>query len=85
MRELCGVWKGTGEEKARVRFVEGLEGLVEMEVRRREEVGRRAEGGGGGGGRREQSVAGKSAAETAANSSSGPGFLRRLREEIYME
>lgn len=78
LRDLCGVWKGTGEEKARLKWVDGLEALIEEEVRRREDVSRRA---GGGGARREQSVT-RSVAETA---SGGPGFLRRLREEIYME
>ncbi|QDS68107.1 hypothetical protein FKW77_010154 [Venturia effusa] len=33
LRELAEVWKGTAEEKARVRFVEGLAGLAETRLR----------------------------------------------------
>lgn len=33
MRELAGVWKGTAEEKARVRFVEGLAKMAEEKMR----------------------------------------------------
>lgn len=80
LREICGMWKGTGEERARVRWVDGLEGMVDEEVRRREE-GRRK----GGGGRpevRRETNAGRGQGD---GSGSGPGFLRRLRDEIYME
>lgn len=90
LRECVGVWKGTGEEKARGRFVDGLEGLVEEEKRRRR--GRRS-GDGREGNLKADHEDGKSTATsvaTAARSggaevSSGPGFLRRLRDEIYME
>lgn len=40
LRELAGVWRGTAEEKARTRFVEGLVGLVEERTR---EVGKERE------------------------------------------
>lgn len=38
LRELCGVWKGTAEEKARLRFVDGLQKMIddkEREIERR--------------------------------------------------
>lgn len=50
LREVSGVWKGTGEEKARMKVVEGLEGMLE-ERRGVLEVGggaRREQAGGGG-------------------------------------
>ncbi|KAI4164594.1 MAG: hypothetical protein LQ342_001907 [Letrouitia transgressa] len=92
LKECVGVWKGTGEEKARMKWVEGLEGWVE-------EVGRKKGGGwtgaareggvahpGGVGGREEaKSVVGMMGRDEGRPSSRGPGFLRRLRDEIYME
>lgn len=80
LREICVIWKGTGEERARTKWVDGLEGMVEDEVRKKEE-GRRRVGGG------RQEVRRETSAVRAAGdaSGSGPGFLRRLREEIYME
>lgn len=77
LRGVCGVWKGTGEERARGRWVDGLE----EEVRRVEEGRRRVDGEGG----RERSVEkGGGVGEGGGGSGQG-GFLRRLREEIYME
>ncbi len=80
LREVCGVWKGTGEEKARVKWVEGLEGMVDEEERRREKrVPAQGQG------RREGSaVRGIVGVEPEVRSGT-PGFLRRLRDEIYME
>lgn len=86
LREVVGVWKGTGEEKARGKWVDGLARVVEEEERRRSEAitGRRPG----------VSAAGRKAVEEqqqgrpSAEISRGPGFLRnlqRLREEIYME
>ncbi|KAL2382747.1 hypothetical protein RJ035_005996 [Blastomyces gilchristii] len=46
LRELVGVWKGTAEEKARMRFVDGLAKLVEE---RRKVVQSETESKGGGG------------------------------------
>lgn len=85
LREVVGVWKGTGEEKARGKWVDGLARVVEEEDRKRSE--------GVTGRRRGVSAAGRKAAEEqqgrpSAEISRGPGFLRnlqRLREEIYME
>jgi len=71
LREMVGVWKGTGEEKARMKVVEGLEGMVE-ERRRGAEVG--------GGARREQAEG-----RTGGGGRGFLGGLQRLREEIYME
>jgi hypothetical protein len=85
LREVVGVWKGTGEEKARGKWVDGLARVVEEEERKRSE--------GVTGRRRGVSAAGRKAVEEqqgrpSAEISRGPGFLRnlqRLREEIYME
>lgn len=91
LRDVCVIWKGTGEEKARGRWVDGLEGMVEEEVRRKED-GRRRGGAGTGqiqGIRREGSamrnVANVDAAADAGRSGTPTGFLRRLRDEIYMD
>lgn len=88
LRECVGVWKGTSEEKARGKFVDGLENLVEEEKRRR--VGNSVDGRGNTSktiredGRSIISTTVGSKSEVA-EASSGPGFLRRLRDEIYME
>ena len=102
LREVCGVWRGTGEERARGRWVEGLEGLVEGKEGE-EEGGRERErerkggggrkraggreegvsGGGGGGGGRQTPVGEKGGKE--AGTGGGGGFLRRLRDEIYLD
>jgi len=78
LRDLCLVWKGTSEERARGKWVDGLEGLVE-EVTRREDVSAKAGGMQGKGDGRDVKLV---ASETGGG---GPGFLRRLREEIYMD
>ena len=83
LREVCEIWKGTGEERARGRWVEGLEGMVDEEERRR--VRRMPNVQGQGQGRREGSaVRGGVGVEPEVRSGT-PGFLRRLRDEIYME
>lgn len=86
LREVTGVWKGTSEEKARTKVVEGLDGMVEEAVNKRRKSletqrptinGARSSGTGS---RREPS--------DARATGSGRGFLgnlQRLREEIYME
>ena len=79
LKDVCVIWKGTSEEKARAKWVDGLQGLIEEDVQRRQEVDRRKSGTTAT--KREQSTL-KPSAETA---SGGSGFLRRLRDEIYME
>ncbi len=61
LREVCGVWRGTGEERARGRWVGDLEVLVGLgeEGSRGWEAGKQEVG--------------------------GQGFLRTLREGIYLE
>jgi len=71
LRELMGVWKGTAEEKARGRVVDGLARVV---AERRKEVEARGGLMGKGRGEVERSVG-----------ESKKGFLGRLREEIYLE
>lgn len=80
LRECLGLWKGTGEEKARKKFVDGLEKMVEE--RTRTQIGAADE----------NVTSGQANEETKADvkamPSRGPGLLRnlqRLREEIYME
>lgn len=79
LRDICEIWKGSGEEKARLKWVDGLELMVEDDIRRKEE--------GGKGGRGSQEVRRETSAVRGQSDvgESGPGFLRRLREEIYME
>ena len=80
LREVCEVWKGTGEERARGKWVEGLEGMVDEEERRRE---KRVPAQGLG--RREGSAVRSLVGVEPEVRSGTPGFLRRLRDEIYME
>ena len=83
MRDLVGVWKGTAEERARGKFVETLAQAV-VERRKEEETK---------GGMTRKTGPGTSARLPGemerygqrSNISGGPGFLRRLREEIYIE
>lgn len=82
LREVCGIWKGTGEERARGKWVEGLEGMVEEEERRRVRRVPSMQGQGQGQGRREGSAVRGLEPEVRSGT---PGFLRRLRDEIYME
>ena len=79
LRDVCAIWKGTSEERARAKWVDGLDGLINEDVQRRQELDRRKSGPSAS--RQEQSTP-KPTVEAA---SSGPGFLRRLRDEIYME
>ena len=80
LRDLCMIWKGTGEERARLKWVDGLDQLIDDEIRKNED-GKRRSGGLKPEAKRDSS-SGKSLGD---NSGNGPGFLRRLREEIYME
>ena len=73
------IWKGTSEEKARKKWVDGLEGLLEEESQGQQELDRRKAG-------LTASRQGRGTPKPAAeSSSSGPGFFRRLKDEIYME
>ena len=76
LRDVCEIWKGTSEERARGKWIDGLEAVVED----REERGKA--GGRHGLEKREGSAV--RGVETSG-SGVGPGFLRRLRDEIYME
>lgn len=82
LRDVCVIWKGTGEERARGRWVDGLEVLVEEDIRKREEGRRRA---GGTAVRRETSREKTLGDADLGRSGTPTGFLRRLRDEIYME
>ena len=80
LREICTIWKGTVEEKARLKWVVGLDQMIDDEVRKKEE-GRQRAGPGKQQPRRENSAV-RNAGDAGG---SGSGFLRRLRGEIYME
>ncbi|KAL8712669.1 MAG: hypothetical protein Q9220_003201 [cf. Caloplaca sp. 1 TL-2023] len=86
LKECVGVWKGTSEEKARGKWVGELEGWVEevAAAKRREGI---VESAGEGGGKGMGTRGGGAVVEggVPARTGSGAGFLRRLREEIYME
>lgn len=84
LRECVGVWKGTGEERARERWVRELEAWVEGEVAKR---GRREGSGSATVGKDEkrEERRGPEREELPSRTGSGAGFLRRLRDEIYLE
>lgn len=93
LRALVDVWKGTAEEKARGRFVEGL-GRVVGERRREWEAksGRNSiERDGGGSSRASTDAGGRPVVDVPAerrgtpSQGGGGGFFRRLRDEIYSE
>ena len=80
LREVVSVWKGTGEERARGRVVDVLEGVVE----------RRREGLGLGQGRRPAAAVVETRALDAGGGSGGGGRgflegLQRLRGEMGMD
>ncbi|KAL2818924.1 hypothetical protein BJX63DRAFT_383324 [Aspergillus granulosus] len=80
LRTLVMVWKGTAEEKARMRFVEGLAKVVEERQRAIEAAAAPAQ----------QSSASGPTRGHQRQESEGPGGgifrnLQRLREEIYLE
>lgn len=88
LRDCVGVWKGTGEEKARAKFVDGLETIVTEEKKRRVRKNGEEKENSSKTGRQD----GEATASTTIGAKSGgveagggPGFLRRLRDEIYME
>lgn len=90
LRETVSVWKGTGEEKARGKVVDGLEAMVDEAVEKRRK--RDAAGGGGKGhgvASRPASVPQEEVRSASTGGSSGKGRflggLQRLREEIYMD
>ncbi|KAK2806144.1 hypothetical protein FQN51_008098 [Onygenales sp. PD_10] len=94
LRELAGLWRGTAEEKARGKFVEGLARLVEERKREEERRGSPAtgvDGNGNGNGREERGASGAAAtnnAATATSTSTAGGLFRnlqRLRDEIYLD
>lgn len=99
LRDLATVWKGTAEERARVKFVEGLAKMVDEEEARQQQ--QQHESFGRAANTRttpatSQPRAGKPLTDTERSTSraggdggggggSGPSFLRRLRDEIYLD
>lgn len=76
LRNVCEIWMGTSEERARGKWVDGLEAVVED----------RGERGKAGGRPKLEKREGSAIRGTeTSGSGAGPGFLRRLRDEIYME
>ncbi len=80
LRDVCEIWKGTSEERARGKWVDGLEAVLE---------GREGRGKASGGRplleKREGSAVRGVDTSGGGSGGAGPGFLRRLRDEIYME
>lgn len=94
LRTLATVWKGTGEEKARNRFVDGLAKIVEDRRKMLESQSKDREQRRGGldrtSSRKGRSSIDQSAEERSNNDSGGPGGglfrnLQRIRDEIYLE
>ena len=76
-RDVGEIWKGRGEERARGKWIDGLEAVVE------DWEGRGKAGGKAPLEKREGSAI--RGVEVSGSGGAGPGFLRRLRDEIYME
>lgn len=96
LRDLATVWKGTAEERARVRFVDGLAKMVDEEDTRRQQhqESSRNTGNARSALAASQSRAGRATTEIERSASraggdggggSGSSFLRRLRDEIYLD
>lgn len=88
MRGLADVWKGTAEEKARGRIVEGLGKMVEE--KRLQKEGKAAGGGGGQGGSRRPTPSPSRAAGDLryGDREGGYGFLSNLKKlggDVYLE
>lgn len=84
LRELATVWKGSAEEKARNRFLDGLAKIIDDRRRSLESQGSSDQSQG-----RSSSTRGKTMGHQRQESE-GPGGgifknLQRLREEIYLE
>ncbi|EER38208.1 conserved hypothetical protein [Histoplasma capsulatum var. duboisii H88] len=94
LRELAGVWKGTAEEKARMKFVDGLAKMVEerrkvVQSEREREMKGRLTGnsnagwdgkvGGAQEGRSSTNGAGNTTAARSSAAGSGGGLLRNLQ------
>ncbi len=84
LRDLVGVWKGTGEEKARTKIVDGLENMVRE---RRESEERRGvlRPKGGEVAQEDERRQEKVQTQTQTQGRGLLGGLRRLREEIYLD
>ena len=93
LRACVEVWKGTGEEKARGKFVEELEEMVEEGRRKNKEGSQPKETLKISSQPNRSALAGSSRdlpalPSRSSDATSGPGFLRnlqRLRDEIYLE
>lgn len=85
LKQCVEVWKGTSEEVARRKWVHDLEEWVEGEILNMEGVagGEKGMGENGVTGVRGNEVGRRE--EMPVRTGSGAGFLRRLREEIYLE
>ena len=81
LRDSIAIWKGTREERARDKFVDGLEAMIEERVKKQlRSVERKVVGG--------VMAEEKEAEDKSTAAGVGPGLLRnlqRLREEIYMD
>ncbi|MCJ1359463.1 MAG: hypothetical protein MMC33_009465 [Icmadophila ericetorum] len=86
LRALVGVWSGTGEEKVRAKFVEGLgRGVGE---RRREWEAKNGRGSLEKDGPSRVSIDGRPNLDVPVErrgTPQGGGFFRRLRDEIYLD
>ena len=96
LRDVATVWKGTAEERARVKFVDGLAKMVDEEdaKRQQQQESSRQAGNARSALAASQPRAGRPSTEIERSASragfeggagSGPSFLRRLRDEIYLD
>ncbi|KAL9114055.1 MAG: hypothetical protein Q9227_001827 [Pyrenula ochraceoflavens] len=84
LRKLAGVWKGTAEERARIKFVDSLAKTVEE---RRAVIESRMEAEGRKNMQRPSSRTGREMDQRAKDGGGGGLFrgLQRLRDEIYLD
>lgn len=85
LRELAEVWKGTAEEKARTRFVEGLVKMLEDRQKALESKNGRKAGGGGEPARGVDMRYGNLDSRAVSEGGGGYGFLQKLRNDMYLD
>lgn len=86
LQELAELWKGTAEEKARMKFVEGLVQMLEDRQKALEGKTARKPGGGGEPARGvDMRYGNPDSSRAVSESGGGYGFLQKLRNDMYLD
>jgi len=85
LRELAEVWKGTAEEKARMRLVEGLVKMLEERQKALESKSGRRAGGGEPARGVDMRYGNLDSSRAASEGGGGYGFLQKLRNDMYLD